>query len=438
MNDAKHEFMWKINTRKIAKINTGNTSFDEKDNSPLGYNVEQFMTLSKNIDEANSCKEADGYHVIRSNRKFFGSLIVFSKKVIRKLINIFLGWYIQPIFERQTYFNGKAINSLNLLKDIAAHQQDKINGQTEKINEKTEKLKEQTEKMNEQTEKMNEQTEKLNEQTEKMNEQTEKLNEMTEKLNEQTEKLNEQTEKMNYVFSRLGVTCDLSLLGNNNMDYFEFEDKFRGTREYVKETQRNYLDYFRTNSGREILDIGCGRGEFLELMQDAGIPAFGVDCYQPYVKFCTERGFRAHEADALTFLSKMEDNSLGGIFMAHVVEHLSNDYVMALINMAYRKLISGCYFILETPNPDSLAAISNFNIDISHMKPVHPKSLEFLFRAASFQGVTISHTAQSKYPVEVHHIHGENITNLDDFNQGIDHINDLLFGFQDYSLIARK
>ena len=424
MNDVEHEFIWKINTRKIAQKNMGNTNFEELDNSPLGYNAGNLKALSQNIDEANSCKEADGYHVIRSNRKILGRFIVFNKKVIRKLIKIFLGWYIQPIFERQTYFNGKAINSLTLLKDIAANQQEKINEQTEKINVQTEKI--------------NEQTEKINEQTEKINEQTEKINEQTEKINVQTEKINEQTDKMTYVFNRLGVTCDLSLLGNINIDYFDFENKFRGTRDQVKVSQTNYIEYFRTNGGCDILDIGCGRGEFLELMFDNGIPVRGVDSYPPFIEYCQARGFRVFQEDALTYLSTLEDNSLGGIFMGQVAEHLSNDYLIALISMAYKKLVTGCFFILETPNPDCLAAISEFNIDISHIKPVHYKSLEYLFKEAKFQQVVKYNTPECKYPYAAQYIQGNCIENLDDFNQGIQNINNLLFGFRDYSLIARK
>ena len=124
--------------------------------------------------------------------------------------------------------------------------------------------------------------------------------------------------------------------------------------------------------------------------------------------------------------------------MSQVVEHLSNDYVISLIKTAYKKLKPGCYFILETPNPDCLAAISEFNIDIGHIKPVHYKALEFIFREANYTSVERYHTQQSLYPLSAKHIDGKEINNIQEFNQGIDNINGLLFTYRDYTLIAKK
>lgn len=429
MNDIEKTFLWKINVRKNAINNMNGIDDKEVISNETSQSIhklteESFYLLIENLKVAQDNYIQSEYHTIQSNRKIIGPMLVFSKKCIRKITKIFMGWYISPILEQQTCFNGRVVNALCHLKDISLRYEEAIKKQEEIISQQEKTIKEQELILT-----------SLEETVINLGE---TLTKQEEALVDQETTFVKHEKNMEYVFDRLGVTCDLKLLGNHRIDYFDFENKFRGSRDNVKASQRNYLDYFRQNSGQVILDIGCGRGEFLELMQDAAIPAMGVDSYHPFVEYCTNRGFRAVESDALTYLSQVENNSLGGIFMAHVVEHLSNDYLLALINVAYSKLIAGCYFILETPNPDCLAAISEFNIDISHVKPVHYKSLEYLFKAADYQSVERYHTPQSMYPYNLHHIEGSGVNNVDEFNQGVDRANQLIFGFRDYSLIARK
>lgn len=446
MDDLAKEIKRKISIRKTAMDNMGYDMDISSSSSIINISDNSDNEMQKlhselydNIREADQSKLQNGNPTITSRRKL-GKLIIFIKRAIRKTIKVFLGWFIRPILEKQTYFNGKAVNSVSLMRQILILQEKDYLQKIKDLECEIVKL-----KNSDVTEKLIERVKHLEEKTAEGNNTINEYNKMIEKFDYFTDnhqQLNSATHdldnKMKYVLNRLNVSCDLELLQKNNLDYFKFEDTFRGSRSSIKEVQSAYVPYFKHNSGGTILDIGCGRGEFLELMMDNEIEAQGVDIYEPFVGYCNERGFDAQLSDALSYLYSLNDCSLGGIFMSQVVEHLSNDYVIALINTAYRKLKPGCYFILETPNPDCIAAISEFNIDISHIKPVHFKALEFIFKEAHYTSVERYHTQQSLYPISAKHIDGKEISNIAEFNQGIDNINGFLFGYRDYTLIAKK
>lgn len=393
MDSLNNEIKRKIKIRKYAEMNTDDQSIYEFNSIKCntGDKLNNFqLQFMENFQEADQSKEHSIYFNISSNRKYIGRLIIFLKRATRKIIKILFGWFINPILERQTFFNGKILNSVSSMNSIIQQYDQKIC----EIEDYISYIKEQ--------------------------------------------KAFEIDNKLNYILNKMNVSCDLHMLEQEDMDYFKFENNFRGPRSSIKSIQSVYIPYFNRNKEGKVLDIGCGRGEFLELMKENNIPAYGIDFYGPFVDYCNKKGLEALNADALTHISGLDDNSLDGIFMSQVVEHLSNDYARKLISTAYNKLKPGSYFILETPNPDCLAAISEFNIDMSHIKPVHYKALEYLFKEARYQSVERFHTEQSLYPLKAMHIEGDGISNKDEFNQGIDYINSLLFGYRDYTLIAKK
>jgi SAM-dependent methyltransferase len=237
----------------------------------------------------------------------------------------------------------------------------------------------------------------------------------------------------------MNLNFELSLLNEvPPLDYFDFENRFRGSREDIKKIQSRYVEYFKKAGSGTILDIGCGRGEFLELMKDNGITAKGIDVYPPFIHFCSQKGFNVEKTDALMYLKGLPNSSVGGIFMAHVAEHLAADYLRALIFTAYEKLRTGGYFIVETPNPACVIALTKFNIDFDHIKPVHYLSLEYLFSKANFRCIKQYNTPETIHPYQIQKLEGENIKNKDEFNDGIEMINKVLFGYRDYTLIAQK
>jgi 2-polyprenyl-3-methyl-5-hydroxy-6-metoxy-1,4-benzoquinol methylase len=155
-------------------------------------------------------------------------------------------------------------------------------------------------------------------------------------------------------------------------DYGRFTERFRGTEEYVKKNIAFYLARFQDRG--PVLDIGCGRGEFLEMMRDAGIAARGIDLSEESVARCRQKGLAAEQADLVVYLRDQADRSLGGIFCAQVIEHLPPASLPDLIRLASDKLSTGGLLAIETPNPECLAIFaSHFYLDPTHSRPVpHP------------------------------------------------------------------
>jgi 2-polyprenyl-3-methyl-5-hydroxy-6-metoxy-1,4-benzoquinol methylase len=159
-------------------------------------------------------------------------------------------------------------------------------------------------------------------------------------------------------------------------DYTRFAEKFRGSEEYVKEGQRFYLPFFQ--GCQSVLDIGCGRGEFLELMRDTGIPAHGIDLDTASVELCRTRGLSAEVADLFPFLANGSGTPYDGIFAAQIAEHLPPEQLPRMIKLCAERLRPGGVLAIETPNPECLAIFAtHFYIDPTHTRPVPPALLAF-------------------------------------------------------------
>ena len=220
-----------------------------------------------------------------------------------------------------------------------------------------------------------------------------------------------------------------------SIDYFDFENRFRGSREHVKQVQEIYLPYFK--KCKNVLDLGCGRGEFVELLQENGIGVKGVDLYSPYVEYCKLQNLPVEQGDALAYLRGQE--RVDGIFLGQVVEHLSTAQTIELCRIAYDKLEVGGYLIMETPNPTSLAIYTeSFYMDPSHNRPIHPKTLQYITEKQGFSQVQILFTESSRLPYDIPKLaeHGEGRTH--EFDLAMERVADLLFGSQDYAIIAKK
>ena len=140
----------------------------------------------------------------------------------------------------------------------------------------------------------------------------------------------------------------------------------------------------------DVLDVGCGRGEFLDLLREAGIAARGVDANPEMVTACRDRGLTATTGDALAFLETLPDGSLGGLFSAQVVEHLPPDTLIRLVRVAWRKLRPGSTIAIETINPSCwLAFFETYLRDFTHVKPLHPETLRYLLAASGYHGPAI-------------------------------------------------
>jgi SAM-dependent methyltransferase len=221
--------------------------------------------------------------------------------------------------------------------------------------------------------------------------------------------------------------------------YVGFEDQFRGTPEQIRERLEDYVPLFAGASS--VLDIGCGRGEFLALLRERGISARGVDVNPAMVEASRERGLEVSAGDALAHLASTPDEALGGLFSAQVVEHLEPPYLLRLIETAFARLKPGAPIVLETINPACwFAFFSSYIRDITHVQPIHPDTLKYLLIAAGFQRVEIRY--RTPYP-EQHKLQpiaptagtAEWAATL---NENADKLNRLLFTHLDYAAIGYR
>ena len=154
-------------------------------------------------------------------------------------------------------------------------------------------------------------------------------------------------------------------------DYVAFEDFFRGPPERVAESQRDYVGLVREHG--PVLDVGCGRGEFLGLLAAEGIAAAGVDSDEGMVARCRALGLQATLGDANEHLEGLADATLGAVFSAQVIEHLPQDELRRLLELARRKLVPGGLFIAETVNPHRISSLKTFWVDLTHQHPIFPE-----------------------------------------------------------------
>jgi 2-polyprenyl-3-methyl-5-hydroxy-6-metoxy-1,4-benzoquinol methylase len=221
--------------------------------------------------------------------------------------------------------------------------------------------------------------------------------------------------------------------------YVGFEDRFRGSQELIRARQIEYLPYFEGAS--DVLDIGCGRGEFLELLREKGISGRGLDVNHEMVETCLARGLDATEGDALSYLQQQADGSLGGLIALQVVEHLEPGYLMEMLDVAYHKLRPGSHVILETINVASwYAFFSSYIRDLTHVRPLHPDTLSYLLSASGFQRVSVRYSAPfpedgklQPFPTIGGATPGPE---ADVYNSNVDKLNALLFTNLDYAAIG--
>jgi 2-polyprenyl-3-methyl-5-hydroxy-6-metoxy-1,4-benzoquinol methylase len=215
--------------------------------------------------------------------------------------------------------------------------------------------------------------------------------------------------------------------------YAAFEDVFRGTREEIKAKQSVYLPLLREHgigsSNMPILDLGCGRGEWLELLREAGLQARGIDCNEIVIEYCKSAGLDVVHGDALSCLRALPDASLGALTSFHMIEHLPFDVILTLIDEALRALKTGGILILETPNPQNILVGSHtFYLDPTHLKPLPSAMVRFFVEARGFCNVQVREL--NPYPASVRF--------ADDGKGLANRLNDYLYGAQDYAVIGQK
>jgi SAM-dependent methyltransferase/glycosyltransferase involved in cell wall biosynthesis len=167
----------------------------------------------------------------------------------------------------------------------------------------------------------------------------------------------------------------------------DFADLFRGSLEFIADRQRGYLTLLEGRT--RILDLGCGRGEFLELLREQGIEATGIELDPASVERCRARGLNVEHADAYDYLGSIPDASLEVIFSAQVIEHFPSERLLEMLELAHRKLVPDGLFIAETVNPESHEALKTFFVDLTHQRPIYPQVLLYLCHQAQYRRARI-------------------------------------------------
>jgi SAM-dependent methyltransferase/molybdopterin converting factor small subunit len=213
--------------------------------------------------------------------------------------------------------------------------------------------------------------------------------------------------------------------------YVSFEDQFRGTREDIKERCRAYLPLMKEaglgTDAMPILDLGCGRGEWLELLRETGLQARGLDSNPILVEECRKRELEVVEGDLVAYLRSLPDASVGGVTGFHILEHLPFEILINALDETVRVLQPGGLAIFETPNPQNvLVGSCNFYIDPTHRRPLHSQMMQFLAEARG-----LCH-------VKILYLHPSEISPLRENTEVAKRFNEYFYGPMDYAIVGRR
>jgi O-antigen chain-terminating methyltransferase len=207
--------------------------------------------------------------------------------------------------------------------------------------------------------------------------------------------------------------------------YAALEDRFRGSRDDIKERFQVYLPYVK--EWTPVVDLGCGRGEWLEILGESGIEARGVDTNLIQLEQCRARNLNVSEEDFLAHLQMLDDASVGAVTGFHIVEHVSLKTLVTLLNEALRVLRPGGVVIFETPNPENVLVGSNyFYMDPTHRHPLPSELLEFLLESRGF------------HEIEILNLHPWDSAKLEGDNKVTERFNAYFYGPMDYAIVGRK
>lgn len=234
----------------------------------------------------------------------------------------------------------------------------------------------------------------------------------------------------------------------DSFKYVGFEDRFRGSQALIRARLADYLPVF--TGADNVLDVGCGRGELLDIFRANGVDARGIDTNQSMVEMCREAGLVADRADAVSYLAGLPDASLGGLIAIQVVEHLEPAYLMRFIELAFHKLKPGAPMVLETLNPACwVAFFESYIRDVTHRWPLHPETLHYLVQVSGFSSAQIEYRAPVPaadrlqqvpfLPAKEGQEHNPMLVDLVDvLNSNAGKLNARLFTYMDYAVVARR
>lgn len=461
MNDKQKAFRQKVKNRKFAMDHSWRKveSMEEYVGKvPVNDDQRIWSALDESLSEANMRKFRDPFFRITSHRKKIGRIVVFLKRGLRKLLHIFLGWYLFPVYQQQNVFNGKLLNSVVLERDLIVRLEDRIHS----LEVSNARLRE--EFWNEENNRIGEAEKRLHLeisaiQGELNQQQTEAVQHLKQYLEEGLEREAASRVDLGKVLqeklceeaiSRADAfdTLKMSLAKLENMPtsddefYHHFEERFRGSREEIVNRLNIYVpviqEHLKDWSQARFIDIGSGRGEWMDILKYHGaVDCVGVDLNARQNAIAEEHGHKTVCRDCIEYLTEQPDNSVDLISGIQLIEHLSMSDLMELLKQSHRVLKKGGMILFETPNPRniSVAAYTFYN-DPSHKRPLDPGLMSFLAEWSGFGEVKCidanSSEASASLPLPEEKHDNYQVT------KAVNDIKWVLFGPMDYALFAVK
>ena len=199
------------------------------------------------------------------------------------------------------------------------------------------------------------------------------------------------------------------------------------------------------NECKNVLEIGCGNGTFLQMLKDKGIRGYGIDINKDFILYCKRKDLKVENVDVLTHLKSLPDKTIDGVFSAHVIEHLQTHELIKLIELCYAKMEFGSYIVLVTPNILNISVSSNtFYMDPTHINHIHPDVLKYLLESSGFRDLQKIFYQQVPNELKLKEINCDVDQTIEDteifetLNYNIDILNNLLFGYRDFAIVAKK
>lgn len=380
--------------------------------APGPVSAGQPSTVSGEIAFLNNNYSLQHNYLISSHRPILGKALVLG----RQMVNGEVRRYLDPVIEQQNRLNynsaraigGHDASIMSLVKRIEA------------VEEKNARVSESIEALNDRAE----------ENDSKVNEQLASLN----------NKINVLWDFVKNNGSRAYGISGGAESADPGVSMEAFTAKYGGSEDNIKELYAAFIPYY---SGRQnVIDVGSGRGFFLDLAHEHGIGATGVDIDLDLVCQCTGKGMKALLSDAIAYLDKQDDDSIDGIFMAHVIEHLDNEYINRLISLFRKKSVTGSPLVIITPNIENLSVSAvSFYMDPTHRSHIHPEYLAFLLAANGFEVVATKYyqpTIPESLKLEKLDQDEKSEASVRKLNDNIEKLNRLVFGDRDFAIVARK
>jgi O-antigen chain-terminating methyltransferase len=386
--------------------------------------------LSGDFSDLNNLWNISYNYTISSHRKIAGAVLIKGRQVVNSEVKR----YVDPVIEKQKEFNLQVVHDFTSLNNRLDSKIDIIcQSLIPQLSEELER--------------------KLNERLER------KLNERLErKLNERLMMMADDIHKKAWLASLLenkvgAANADVHTSKAKNplsIDYQHFSEEISKSWLEIGGLPPNNPNVFDDaiaifNGMDNVLDIGCGSGYFLEMLKARGISSYGIDIDDDYVEFCRKSGLNVIEEDAISHLRSLDDNTLGGIFISQVIEHLSIEEVDDLVRLCHKKMRSGASLVIVTPNILSMLVSANlFYMDPTHVTHVHPDVLKFLLKSRGFDKVEDRFYQQVQECNKLKRITVDDRVNpelkpvVDSINANIDMLNRILYGYRDYAAIAMK